>query len=283
MAGSNWPTVEAQPMDSGDTLDLGGCGVDVFNVDRLVWPTIPKARLLEYYHAVSPYILPYLKDRPQSLHLKLTNANAPGLYIKEMEGRQPDCAEIFTDNRRHKEKGKRDQIDYLLCNNEATLLWMVNLGCIDINPWNSLVPSPDKPDYLVVDLDPTVKGGGHGYPDLLLDTAIAAKAYLDEHKIKAFAKTSGKTGMHFYIPCAGMGFPDARRVAEKVCVRLLTRRPNPRQSPIASASATEKYMSIPPKMTMLRVYTFGMVRNQSKNEPSGLYNRYHPCPDKKEG
>ncbi len=79
MAGSNWPKVEAQPMDNPDTLDIGDCKIEVFNVDRKIWPGFPKAHLLEYYHTVSRYILPYLKDRPQSLHLKLQNANAPGL------------------------------------------------------------------------------------------------------------------------------------------------------------------------------------------------------------
>jgi bifunctional non-homologous end joining protein LigD len=217
MGNSNWPVVESQAADSTDTLDLGECKVKVFNVDRMVWPGIPKAHLLEYYHAISPYLLPYLKDRPQSLHLKLKNANAPGLYIKDMEGREPDCAAVFTDVRRHKEKGKRDQIDYLICNNEPTLLWMINLGCIDINPWNSRVSTPDNPDYLVVDLDPSLKDGDQGYLGSLLNTAIAAKAYFDKHKIKAFAKTSGKTGIHFYVPCAGIAFPDARKIAEQIC------------------------------------------------------------------
>ena len=58
-----------------------------------------------------------------------------GLYIKDMEGRQPECAEIFTTQRKHKKEGKRDVKDYLVCNNEAALLWMINLGCIVINPW----------------------------------------------------------------------------------------------------------------------------------------------------
>jgi bifunctional non-homologous end joining protein LigD len=91
MAGSNWPVIEAQAADAADALELDGCRVEVFNVDRMVWPGSPKVRLLEYYHTVSPYILPYLKDRPQSLHLKLKNANAPGLYFKDMEGREPGC------------------------------------------------------------------------------------------------------------------------------------------------------------------------------------------------
>jgi bifunctional non-homologous end joining protein LigD len=170
---------------------------------------------------VAPYILPYLKDRPESLHLKLKNANAPGLYIKDMEGRQPECASIYTDTRRHKLAGKPDTIDYLVCNNEATLLWMVNLGCVDINPWNSRTTTPENPNYISIDLDPTVKESKNGYPGRLLDTALAAKEYFDKNKLKAFAKTSGKTGIHFFIPCSGIDFPQARNFAELICKTIV--------------------------------------------------------------
>ena len=111
--------------------------------------------MITYYHRVSSYILPYLKDRPLSLHVKPLNAGAPGFYIKDMEGRQPECSRVFTDQRRHEVKGKRSTIDYLVCNNEATWLWMINLGCIDINPWNSRIKAPDFPDFIAIDLDPS--------------------------------------------------------------------------------------------------------------------------------
>jgi bifunctional non-homologous end joining protein LigD len=97
---------------------------------------------------MAPYILPYLRDRPQSLHIKHLKPTAPGMYIKDMEGRQPEWAEIFRTNRKHKKKGKRDVIDYLVCNDEATLLYMVNLGCIDINPWTSRTTNYLYLDYI---------------------------------------------------------------------------------------------------------------------------------------
>lgn len=221
MAGSNWPKVEAQPMETRDTLEIGDCKIDVFDVERMIWPDVPKAHLLQYYHAVSSFLLPYLKDRPQSLHLKLQNANAPGLYIKDMEGREPVCSTIFTDTRRHPQAGKRDKIDYLVCNNEATLLWMVNLGCIDINPWNSRMATPDSPDYIAIDLDPSAKTENGSDLDNLLDTALATKEFCDRYKVKAFAKTSGKTGIHFYIPCEGISFAQARKIAEYICQAIV--------------------------------------------------------------
>lgn len=217
MAASNWPAIEKQSRDEAGTIDIGDCTVDLYNVGRQIWKGVPKAQLIQYYHSVAPFILPHLKDRPQSLHIKLNGAVGPGLYIKDMEGRQPDCASIFTDKRRHPAKGKRSQIDYLVCNNEATLLWMINLGCIDINPWNSRVLSAGQPDYLVIDLDPTVKDEKASYLDKLLDTAMATKNWCDEHKIKAYVKTSGKTGIHFYVPCSGFDYPAARALTEQIC------------------------------------------------------------------
>jgi bifunctional non-homologous end joining protein LigD len=172
--------------------------------------------LITYYHQVSEFILPYLKDRPLSLHIKPVNAGAPGFYIKDMEGRQPECAQIFTDRRRHDLKGKSPNIDYLICNNEATLLWMINLGCIDINPWNSRVTAPEMPDFIAIDLDPSDEDAATGRLKLL-ETAMAVKAYCYRKRLTAFVKTSGKTGLHFFIPCSGFKNNQCRSLAEQIC------------------------------------------------------------------
>jgi bifunctional non-homologous end joining protein LigD len=172
--------------------------------------------LITYYHQVSKYILPYLKDRPLSLHVKPLNAGAPGFYIKDMEGRQPGCSQIFTDQRRHEVKGKRGKVDYLICNNEATLLWMINLGCVDINPWNSRIKSPGFPDFIAIDLDPSDNDSETARPKLI-ETAMATKEYCDRKKMTAFVKTSGKTGMHFFIPCSGFSNKMCRTLAEQIC------------------------------------------------------------------
>lgn len=220
MPSSNWPQIEKIPVESKADFNFGDCSIELTNVEREIWKGIPKAKLIEYYHAIAPLMLPYLKNRPQSLHVKPVNANAPGLYIKDMEGRQPSCATIFTDQRRHTKKGARNQIDYLVCNNEATLLWMVNLGCIDINPWSSRTISAQQPDYVLIDLDPTVSDEKEAYLDKLLETAMAAKEFCNKNKLKAFAKTSGKTGIHFYLPCTGLDFTHARAIAEYVCAEV---------------------------------------------------------------
>ncbi len=137
---------------------------------------------------------------------------APGLYIKDMEGRQPDCADVFSTPRKNKKAGKRDTIDYLVCNNKATLLYLINLGCVDINPWTSRTDDYLHPDYIVIDLDPTDEDFNK-----VISTAQAAKEIFDQKKIKTFVKTSGKTGIHILLPCTGFGFPEARKIAVNIC------------------------------------------------------------------
>lgn len=122
-----------------------------------------------------------------------------------MEGRGPDCSAIFTDKRRHVKAGKRNIIDYLVCNNEATLLYMVDLNCIDLNPWMSQIQNPEYPDFINIDLDPTVEGF-----DKVIEVALAAKEVLALNKLKSFVKTSGKTGMHIFIPVVGINNAQAR-------------------------------------------------------------------------
>jgi bifunctional non-homologous end joining protein LigD len=209
MAGSNWPKLEAIKTISSSEMQIGDCSITLTDVDRVLWKGVTKARLLEYYHAVSKYILPHLKDRPLSLHVKPKGPNAPGLYIKDMEGREPDCASIFVDKRRHSQEGKRDTIDYLICNNEATLLYLINLGCIDVNPWMSRKENAEQPDFFNIDLDPSDEDF-----EKVIEVAIAAKQVLDRYKLKAFPKTSGKTGLHIYVPIEGIGFEQARNYSE---------------------------------------------------------------------
>jgi bifunctional non-homologous end joining protein LigD len=157
-------------------------------------------------------MLPHLKGRPLSLHIKQDGANAPGFYIKDMEGHEPDYLAIFSDQRRHKKKGKRDQIDYAVCNNEAALLYLINLGNIDLNPWNSRITNPQEPDFISIDLDPSDEDFGKA-----IKTAQAAKKIFDQYKLQSFVKTSGKTGIHLFIPCQGFDFKKARTLAEKLC------------------------------------------------------------------
>jgi bifunctional non-homologous end joining protein LigD len=209
---SNWPKITGKKIASERDFEFAGHTVTMSNIEQELWRGITKARLITYYHSMCPFILPHLQNRPLSLHIKQDGAMAPGFYIKDMEGHAPDYLDIFSDERRHKKKGKRDQIDYAVCNNEAALLYLINLGNIDLNPWSSRISHPQEPDFISIDLDPSDEDFGKA-----IKTALAAKKIFDDHKLQSLVKTSGKTGIHLFLPCEGFTYPQARTLAEKIC------------------------------------------------------------------
>ncbi len=212
---SNWPELEQILITSKDKIQIDNCTVAITNVEQEIWKGITKADVISYYNYIAPYILPYLYNRPLSLHVKPYGATDPGLYIKDMEGRQPDCADIFSTKRKHPKPGKSNVIDYLVCNNLPTLLYLINLGCIDVNPWTSTTNDYLHPNYIVIDLDPSDDDFKK-----VVRTAQAAKKVFDKLKLKAFPKTSGKTGMHLLVPCKDFTFPEARTIAVSICKQI---------------------------------------------------------------
>lgn len=210
--GSNWAGIEKIPVTSRDKIEIGNCTVELTNVEKEIWDGITKADLIMYYNHIAPYILPYLHKRPLSLHIKPNGPSAPGFYIKDMENREPDCADIFSTKRKHAKAGKRSIIDYLVCNNTPTLLYLINVGCIDINPWTSTTDDYLHPDYIVIDLDPSDDDFNK-----VISSALAAKKVFDMLKLRTYPKTSGKTGMHLLIPCKEFTFPQARTIAVRIC------------------------------------------------------------------
>jgi bifunctional non-homologous end joining protein LigD len=211
VSGSNWPKI-IKPHSKDEFLTVEGEKIQLTEIDKELWKNVTKAELIRYYITIAPYILPYLKDRPLSLHIKQDGPFKQGFYIKDMEGHQPDFAKIFQVRRKHKKEGKRNVIDYLVCNNLPTLVYLINLGCIDVNPWNSRTVSPENPDYIVIDLDPSDDDFKK-----VIEVGLAAKELFAENKLITFAKTSGKTGIHLLIPCSKFDYTQARTIAENIC------------------------------------------------------------------
>jgi len=209
---SNWNKIFEEKIKSEGAIPVDKETIQLTNIEKKLWKNTNKANLIAYYNSVADYILPHLKDRPLSQHIKNINAGAPGFYIKDMEGFQPDFLDIHRTKRKHKVKGKADIIDYAVCNNLPSLLWLVNLGNIDMNPWNSTTKNPEEPDFIAIDLDPSDEDFKKA-----VKTALAAKDYFDENKLTTFIKTSGKTGIHIFIPCTGFSYPKARTLAEHIC------------------------------------------------------------------
>jgi bifunctional non-homologous end joining protein LigD len=162
--------------------------------DKVFWPGegITKGDLYQYYEQVAPFILPYMKDRPESLRRNPNGIADEGFFHKDAGGNAPEWVKTIE---LHSDSAGKD-IDYILCNDKKTLLYLANLGCIEFNPWNSRVKTLEKPDYMVIDLDPS---DDNTY-DEVVDTALAVKALMDKAGATAFCKTSGATGLHVYVP-----------------------------------------------------------------------------------
>jgi bifunctional non-homologous end joining protein LigD len=177
------------------SLAIGRHTVKISNPDKLWWPEegIAKQEIVEYYQNVSPYILPYLKDRPENLLRNPNGITRPAFFHKDMREGLPGWArteEIYSESNDR-------TLHYLVCNDAATLAYMNNLGCIEINPWNSRIQSLDKPDYIVIDLDPAANTF-----EQVIEVAQAVKQVLDKAGIVGYPKTSGSSGIHIYIPMA---------------------------------------------------------------------------------
>ena len=149
-----------------------------------------KGDLIEYYQSVADVMLPYLKDRPHSLLRQPDGISGESFFQKNIE-KPPAWVKTI---KLHAESTGED-VHYLVGRDLDTLLYMVQLGCIEINPWNSRVGCLDKPDWAVIDLDPEAVGF-----DKVVEAALVVKAACDELQIPTYPKTSGKTGIHIYIP-----------------------------------------------------------------------------------
>ncbi|MDM1292721.1 DNA ligase D [Sphingobacterium sp. N143] len=163
------------------------------NLDKIFWPKekVTKRDLINYYYQAAPFILPYLKDRPQSMNRFPNGIKEESFYFKDVTDTAPDWAELY---RYQSEADNRDR-HYLVGKDEATLLYMANLGCIEMNPWNSTVKKPDNPTFCIIDLDPDKNSF-----DQVVEAAQVTKQMLDDMGVPCYCKTSGSTGLHIYIP-----------------------------------------------------------------------------------
>ncbi len=184
------------------------------HLGKLYWPKekITKRDLLEYYHSMAPFILPYLKDRPQSLNRHPNGIAAPGFYQKEIGSKIPSWLSTYE----YFSGSEKKTIHFLVCKDEASLLYMASLGCIEMNPWHSRVQKPDQPDWCVIDLDPD----GNSF-DQVIEAAKKVKEVLDSIKLPAFCKTSGATGIHICIPLGAKYSYDQSRLLAKLVVTLV--------------------------------------------------------------
>lgn len=208
-AESDWPKVEAKPVTSEEPLTVEGKEILLRNIEKEFWPGITKAEVIHYYARMFDYMKPYLNNRPVGLDVVLTNVHQPTVFLRGMEGHAPEWAHIFHTIRKNPKPGKSNTIEWLVCDNLPSLLYAINLDSLDIHPWNANAEHPDEPDYIPIDLDPS----GDDFSKVI-ETAKAAKEFIDKHKLKSFVKTSGKTGLHIFLPCSGINSKVARPLSE---------------------------------------------------------------------
>jgi bifunctional non-homologous end joining protein LigD len=182
---------------SGDfDLKVGKITLHLTNQNKIYFPDdgITKGDIVNYYNEIAEVILPYLRNRPQSLNRFPNGINGASFFQKDFEGKKIPS---WLKTTRVMSESSDDYIDYLLCNDKATLLYMANLGCIEINPWNSTIKNPENPDWMVIDLDP-VKVEFRK----IAETAGEIRKILESIEVESYCKTSGSKGLHIYIPLA---------------------------------------------------------------------------------
>lgn len=238
--------------------DSGRMKYSFSNLNKVFWPKnryhreITKGDLIEYYDRVSDYLLPFLKDRPLSLSRYPDGINGKHFYQKNWDKDKPE----FVDSVKLYSDSAKRFTNYLICNNKEALLWLANLGCIEIHPWYSRVVDYEaclkdstaldeencglnRPDFVVFDLDPYIYSGletskeqePEYSPAAFMKTVEVAQLLKSEIfdilKIKSYIKTSGKTGIHIFVPISSTyTYHQARSFAEIIGRILVSKRPD---------------------------------------------------------
>lgn len=194
------------------TIILDGNSVKLTHLNKVYFPVegFKKRDLVAYYHDMAPFLLPYLKDRPQSMNRHPNGIRGENFYQKDIEHHPPWAKTVKV-----RSESQNKEIQFLLCQDAATLVYMANLGCIEINPWSSRLGMLDRPDYLVIDLDPEDIAF-----EAVVESALAVKKVLDKAGTQHYCKTSGKTGLHIYVPLGGSCDYDQARQFAEIIARL---------------------------------------------------------------
>jgi bifunctional non-homologous end joining protein LigD len=200
------------PTDETQVREINGHKLKFTNLSKIYWPEekITKRDMLNYYYQVAPYILPYLKDRPQSMNRHPDGIYGEHFYYKDVTGRAPEWLDTYL---YHGEEDGRDR-HYLVAKDDASLLYMASLGCIEMNPWHSRVETEDNPDWCILDLDPDQTTF-----DQVIEAALVIKDILEAMGITGYPKTSGSRGMHIYIPLgAKYTYEQSREFARVIAI-----------------------------------------------------------------
>jgi bifunctional non-homologous end joining protein LigD len=214
------PEEVRRELPATDEVRKGKRVLKLSNLDKVFWPDegITKGDLLEYYRAVAPMLVPHLRDRPFTMKRYPDGWQGGHFFQKDAPKHMPDWIPTVPVQATTRERPRRTRtIRAPLVNDELALLWMVNMGCIDMNTWYSRVDKADRPDFVLFDLDPS--------PDVgfseTVRVALLVKEVLDALGLTSLVKTSGSDGIHVLVPIERRStYADTREFAEIVAGTL---------------------------------------------------------------
>jgi bifunctional non-homologous end joining protein LigD len=182
------------PADQDNVVaTVDGKDVRLTNLRKVFWPELglTKGDLLRYYADVADVLLPHIRSRAMVMKRYPHGAAGEFFFMKRAPAPRPPWIEICSIDH-----GSKGVIDFPMIQDRAALMWVINLGCIDLNQWYATCDDPDRPDYLHFDLDP---GAGAGF-ERVLETALVVREALDTLKMPSVVKTTGSKGLHVYVP-----------------------------------------------------------------------------------
>src|SRR5688572_19162621 len=214
------PSAGRIPADGDAEVEIGGRRVRLTNLGKPFWPELglTKGDLLRYYLEVSGALLPHIADRAMVMKRYPNGAGGEFFFMKRAPAPRPDW--IRTCSIDHGSKGV---IDFPVIDHPACLLWVVNLGCIDLNPWYARCADVNRPDYLHFDLDPVL---GASF-EKVIEAALVVREELEALEVPCHAKTTGSRGIHVYVPIAlGPTQKEVWAFAKELAISLASRRPD---------------------------------------------------------
>ncbi len=184
------------------------------NLDKVYWPDegYTKGDMIHYYQTMAPFILPYIKGKPQSFRRQPEGIKTPGFFQKDIKFKPPSWMKIFELT----SESRNQKTHYLVCQDKHDLAYMNNLGCIEINSWLSSAAAATHPDFMVFDFDPE----GIEFAKVI-DAVLVAQDILTKIKCPGFCKTSGSRGMHIYVPLKRKyDYDQTKDFSQMICVAI---------------------------------------------------------------
>jgi bifunctional non-homologous end joining protein LigD len=182
------------PLQVNDAeIEVEGGTAKLTNLNKIFWPKLrfTKRDLLQYYLDVSPYLMPHLKNRAMVMKRYPNGIDGDFFFMKRAPSGRPSSVPVCSI-----EHSSGNVIEFPVVQHVASLMWVINLGCIDLNPWYARCDDVYRPDFLQFDLDPTE---GTKF-ERVLETALVVRDALDSLKIPSYPKTTGSRGIHVYVP-----------------------------------------------------------------------------------